>query len=174
MQASGFVPILAALLLAGCSGSSGLTTSSLFGEDEKPAEPAGPVSTPSTRAFQVGTVSARAIKCGFNFNPAKLKSNYLQYETNQGTAVTDMANVEKIYDASFNGVAKAVSTQGDYCTPTKVKTVKADLSRHLAGDYTPSAVPKAPEEEGIFSGWGSGGGDTAEMKRIVPSTVEDF
>ncbi len=166
MKAPGFVPLLVALLVAGCSGTSSLTTSSLFGGDDTPPKPAGPVNTPTTRAFQVGTVSARAIKCGFNFDPSKLRATYLQYETKQGASPTDLPTIEKIYDVSFNGVAKAVSGQSDYCTPQKVKTVKADLSRHLAGDYTPTPRPDAPTEEGLFSDLGDG--SAPEMKRIVP------
>ncbi len=70
------------------------------------------------RAFQVGTVSARAIKCGFNFDPAKLKTNYLAYE--RQTAGVDMAKIERVYDVSFN-VAKAVATEADYCSQEKTR-----------------------------------------------------
>jgi hypothetical protein len=143
--------VLAASALAGCSGTSGLTTGSLIGGEQKPA---GPVNDPPMRAFQVGTVSARAIKCGFNFDPAKLKTSYLAYERAQ-PAGGDLAKIEKIYDVSFNGVAKAVAGETGYCTDQKTKEIKADLARHLAGDYTPSAQPEAPPEEGLFSGWGS-------------------
>jgi hypothetical protein len=145
--------VLVAAALSGCSGASGVTTGSLFGGEQKPAETA-PVNDPPMRAFQVGTVSARAIKCGFNFDPAKLKNSYLTYERTMGA--TDLAKIEKIYDVSFNGVAKAVAAESDYCSPEKTKTIKADLARHLAGDYTPRPPEKQPEEEGLFSGWGSG------------------
>ncbi len=153
--------LVAAAALAGCGASSGLTTGSLLGE-QKPAAPAAPVNDPSMRAFQVGTVSARAVKCGFNFDPAKLKASYLAYESQQPGA-TDRAKIEKIYDVSFNGVAKAVVGETDYCTDAKTKVIKADLTRHLAGDYTPSSHPKAePEEGGLFS-WGSASSDDKRM-----------
>jgi hypothetical protein len=145
--------VLGAAALAGCSGASSITTGSLIGGEQK-AAPSAPVNDPPMRAFQVGTVSARAIKCGFNFDPAKLKASYLAYERAQAGAA-DMAKIEKIYDVSFNGVAKAVAGEADYCTEQKTKTIKADLARHLAGDYTPSPLPEAPQEEGLFSGWGS-------------------
>jgi hypothetical protein len=145
--------MLGAAALAGCSGASSITTGSLIGGEQK-AAPSAPVNDPPMRAFQVGTVSARAIKCGFNFDPAKLKASYLAYERAQAGAA-DMAKIEKIYDVSFNGVAKAVAGEADYCTEQKTKTIKADLARHLAGDYTPSPLPEAPQEEGLFSGWGS-------------------
>ncbi len=106
------------------------------------------------RAFQVGTASARAVKCGFNFDPAKLKTNYIAYEKQQPGG-QDTSKVERIYDVSFNGVAKAVAAEGDYCSPGKTTQIKSDLTRHLAGDYTPNP-PKVEEEEGLLSGWGSG------------------
>jgi hypothetical protein len=161
---------LVAVMLAGCSGATELTTGSLFGSGEKPAPgPAAPVNDPAMRAFQVGTVSARAIKCGFNFDPAKLKTNYLAYERTL-SPTADVAQIERTYDASFNGVAKAVVGETDYCTSDKTKTIKADLARHLAGDYTPSAAPKQQEEEGLFSGWGSGGSNDSKGVRSTIST----
>lgn len=153
MKAAGSMLALVALVLAGCGGSGSelLSTGSLLGE----SKPAAPVNDGAARAFQVGTVSARAIKCGFNFDPAKLKATYLGYERQQ-PGVPDMAKIEKIYDVSFNAVTKAVAAEGEYCTDTKTRTIKADLGRHLAGDYTPSAPPPQ-QDEGLFSGWGSGG-----------------
>lgn len=168
MKAAHLTLALAATALAGCSmtsASSGLTTGSLFSSEAK-ATPA-PVNDASSRAFQVGTVSARAIKCGFNFDPAKLKTNYLAYERAlSGTA--DMARVERTYDVSFNGVAKAVADEKEYCSDTKTATIKTDLARHLAGDYSPSPPPKVEPEEGLFSGWGSGGDDGKGMKSTLP------
>lgn len=164
--------MLAAMVLGGCSGGSSLTTASLFGGDEKPAAAPTIVNDPPMRAFQVGTVSARAIKCGFNFDPAKLKASYLMYESQQPGGA-DMAKLEKIYDVSFNGVAKAVATQNSYCTPAKTKRIKADLTRHLAGDYTPSAPEPKQEEEGIFSGWGTDGTESDKGVRSTISTNND-
>ena len=168
MKAAHLTLALAAIALAGCSmtsASSGLTTGSLFSSEAK-ATPA-PVNDASSRAFQVGTVSARAIKCGFNFDPAKLKTNYLAYERGLG-GTTDMARVERTYDVSFNGVAKAVADERDYCSETKTATIKSDLARHLAGDYAPGALPKPEAEEGLFSGWGSGSGGGKEYKSTLP------
>jgi hypothetical protein len=152
MRAAGWLPMLGALALAGCGGSGSelLSTGSLLGE----SKPTAPANDGAARAFQVGTVSARAVKCGFNFDPSKLKTNYLTYERQQ-PGVPDMAKIEKIYDVSFNAVAKAVASEGEYCSDTKTRTIKADLGRHLAGDYTPSASSQPQQEEGIFSGWGS-------------------
>ncbi len=157
MKAAGSMLVLTALALAGCSGGGSelLSTGSLLGE----SKPAAPVNDGPARAFQVGTVSARAIKCGFNFDPGKLKATYLAYERQQ-PGVPDMARIEKVYDVSFNGVAKAVAAEGEYCSDAKTRTIKADLGRHLAGDYTPSPPP--PPEEGLLSGWGSDGSSDGE------------
>jgi hypothetical protein len=176
MKAARSMGVLVALALAGCSGatslSSGLTTGSIFGSGEK-AQPAGPVNDPPMRAFQVATVSARAIKCGFNFDPAKLKTDYLAYERTLSSTV-DLAKIERMYDASFNGVAKVVAGRNDYCTPEKTKTIKADLARHLAGDYTPSPLPKKQEEEGLFSGWGSGDSGGPGVRSTISTDNSDI
>jgi len=160
MKAAGSVLALLSVALAGCSGGTELlSTGSLLGE----SKPAAPVNDAPARAFQVGTVSARAVKCGFNFDPAKLKTTYLAFERQQPGA-QDVTKIERIYDVSFNGVAKAVAGEGEYCTDAKTRTIKADLGRHLAGDYTPSAPPPEQAEEGLFSGWGSGSSSGEGMK----------
>jgi hypothetical protein len=165
MKAAGLMLALAATALAGCSGSSALTTGALLGDDK----PKPPLNDGPSRAFQVGTVSARAVKCGFNFDPGKLKQSYLSYERQQPGG-QDTAKIERIYDVSFNGVAKAVAAEGEYCTDAKTKAIKADLTRHLAGDYTPNAPPPKQEEDGFLSGWKGGwGSDDKGMKSTLPT-----
>lgn len=167
MKAAGSLLALFALALTGCSGGSELlSTGSLLGE----SKPAAPVNDGPARAFQVGTVSARAVKCGFNFDPAKLKANYLAFERQQ-PVTQDVTKLERMYDVSFNAVAKAVAAEGEYCSDTKTRTIKADLGRHLAGDYTPNP-PQPQEEEGLFSGWG-GGSETTSMKTKFPTDNSD-
>lgn len=166
MKAAGLMLALAAVALTGCSGAPSLTTGALLGEEK----PAAPVNDAPSRAFQVGTVSARAVKCGFNFDPAKLKQSYLAYERQQPGA-QDAAKIERIYDVSFNGVAKAVAAEGEYCTEAKTKTIKSDLTRHLAGDYTPNTPPPDKQvEDGLLSGWTGGwGSDSKGMKTTLPT-----
>jgi len=141
------------LLAAGCGNSTGLTTGALFGGATPAKEAAAPIrNDPTARAFQVGAVSARAVKCGYNFDPARLKSSFLSAEAAQGTPVGELGDVERTYDVAFNGVTKAVATQTSYCTERKTAEIKKDLTRHLAGDYTPSPPRKVVEEdEGIWS-----------------------
>lgn len=152
--------VLASGLLAGCGNMPSLTTGSLFGGgDEKkkaadagPPKPVAPPDTPINRALQVGTVSARAVKCGFNFDPGRIKGNYLAAEAKTGTSVEEIAKAEKIYNVGYNGVAKAVADKPNYCTPKKSKEIKDDLALLLAGNFTPQPYrPKEEDDEGLIS-----------------------
>ena len=107
---------------------------------------------PTQRAFQVGSTSARAVKCGFYFDPVRLKQQFLAAEATMGTPVADMAKVEKIYDVSFNGISRGIAPSQDYCTQAKSKEIKEDLTRHLAGDYTPREIKKVASDDGGFFG----------------------
>ena len=126
---------LAALLaLAGCSSaSSGLTTGSLLpGAAAKPA--ADPV---MERAVQVGTISAKASKCGYNFDPQKLKANYLAFETAQPGA--DATRIEKTFETTRAVIASKIDDPTEFCTDGQTAKIKGDLTRHLAGDFNPPA-----------------------------------
>jgi hypothetical protein len=130
-----------AAALPGCGASlPGLSTSAV---SKTPQE----YNTPTNRAFQVAGTSARALKCGYNFDPVKLRTQYLAAES-----ATDPASVDqlgRIYDTAYNGVTKAIAGQGEnYCSEQKVASIKSALSRHLAGDYAPP--PPAPDEEGLL------------------------
>ncbi|MEL7048126.1 MAG: hypothetical protein AAFO75_04040 [Pseudomonadota bacterium] len=150
-----FTVIMVALAVSGCSTVSALTTGSLTGE-AKPAAAAAPVdsNTPSARALQVGTTAARATKCGYNFNAAELKSQYLAAEAASGMGVAEISKLDRIYESGFAGVAKAVTKPDVYCTAAKTTTIKADLQRHMAGDYTPTKKKVVKADDGFFSGWG--------------------
>lgn len=131
--------------LAGCGASlPGLSTSALTGA----AKPAVPQDDPTSRALQVGSTAARATKCGYNFDPMKLRTQFLAAEAAANPASVDQLG--KIYDTAYNGVTKAVAGQGEgYCSDSKLTLIKSDLTRHLAGDYT--ATPRAAEkDEGLF------------------------
>lgn len=122
-------------------------------------------SDPTGRALQVGSTSARALKCGYNFDPVKLRTQFLAAEGAANPAGVDQ--LAKIYDTAFNGVTKAVAAQGEaYCSDIKVAQIKEALTRHLAGDYTPP--PQAPaQDEGIFGSLGSANsGDSDYAKKM--------
>jgi len=121
-------------------------------------------STPTSRAFQVGSVSARAAKCGYNFDPVRLKAQYIAYETSLGATPDVLANVEKVYGVAHNGVSKAAADETNYCSAQKTRTIKADLTRLLAGDYEPPARVAQKEDDGGFFGGLFGGGGGGEEK----------
>lgn len=160
--------LMIAASLAGCSsGGGGVSTSSILGSASTPSTadalvtaPPPVSSTPTTRAFQVGSVAARAQKCGYNFDEARLKSSYLANETGRGTPPDQMAQLEKVYEVARNGVAKAAAGEPNYCSDQKTKVIKADLNRLLAGDFEPPPAPVAKKEEddeGFFGGLFGGG-----------------
>ena len=153
------VPVLlVAAAVSGCSGGSGISTASILGN--APTPPAGqagaatPVaavvipSTPTDRAFQVGTVSARAAKCGYNFDANKLKAAYLANEMGRGTPSDQLATVEKIYSVAYGGVTKASAEDPNYCSDRKTQQIKADLTRLLAGDFEPPAKTAVAKKQG--------------------------
>lgn len=149
---------LGCISLAGCSAGSGLSTGSIFGGGTpaaKTADVAPAVVDPTTRAFQVGTVAARATKCGYNFDPQKLRASFLASEIGAGASSADLPRIQQIYDVSYNGVLKATAEDTKYCNDDRTRDIKADLTRHLAGDYSPAPAKKVVAESGgLFSGWG--------------------
>ena len=147
----------AAGLGAGCSGgASGLLT----GSTPAAADAPGTLSNedPVARPIAVAWTSARAQRCGFYFDPAKLRSSYLAFEARQPGA--DLAKAEKTYDSTFQTIRQRVGSEPDYCTDAKSADIKKDLARHLAGDFKPDfPKPKVAESCGFF---GCGGGSTGE------------
>lgn len=146
-------------LVAGCSGGPSLPSLST-GSVTPAAATAAPAqpeqrNDPTTRAFQVSTTSARAVKCGFNFDPVRLRAQFLASETTLGTPVTELGKVEKVYDVGFNGISRGIAEKQDYCTEAKTKEIKEDLTRHLAGDYNPRPVKQvaaAKQDSGFWEG----------------------
>ncbi len=154
---TGIALVLAVTLAGGCSLGNSLTTGSILGGGEtKAAAPAVPEvkNDPATRALQVGKIAARASRCGYNFDPVALKGNFLASEAALGISVADLSSVERVYDTAFSGVSKAITNPDDYCNAAKTASIKSELSRHLAGDYSPAPPPKvAAADDGLFSGF---------------------
>ncbi|MEQ1652654.1 MAG: hypothetical protein ABL897_09215 [Hyphomicrobium sp.] len=148
--------------LTGCGASiPGLSTGSLFGGDSAtPAIPPQVTNDPTSRAMQVGTTAARALKCGYNFDPVKLRTQFLAAEAPGLTNPADADKVARVYDVSFSGVSKAVAGQGEgYCSANKTGKIKEALNRHLTGDYTPSPPePVVTEDGGLFGDVGATSG----------------
>jgi hypothetical protein len=140
--------LAAAAVCAGCSGGGLLPESASAAADA----PGGTLKDddPASRPIGVAWTSARAHRCGFYFDPAKLKASYLAYEARQSPP-EQLAKAEKNYDATFRMIRERVSADPDYCTSRKSAEIKADLTRHLAGDFTPKfPKPKVVEGCGFF------------------------
>jgi hypothetical protein len=168
-----------AAALAGCSsGGNGVSTASVLGNAPTPPaaggtavpQAGGPVapavapSTPTDRAFQVGTVSARAVKCGYNFDAPRLKSTYLAHEASLGASSDQIGQAEKIYTVAYSGVMKAAAEDPNYCSDKKTQTIKADLARLLAGNFEPPPKKVVAKQDGMFDGWFDGSGADAGPK----------
>ncbi|MBS0250416.1 MAG: hypothetical protein JSR78_05060 [Proteobacteria bacterium] len=153
---------LATFALGGCGASLPQlpTTGSLLGGSNSAKENRDP-NDPVARAMGVAATSARALKCGYNFDPGKLKSQYLAYETAAAPTLGD--KLSSVYDTAFNGVTKAIAAkeqEEDYCTPDRTGRIKEALNRNLAGDYSPPPSEAPEDSGGIFSGWGSNSNST--------------
>lgn len=144
--ASGLI-LAAAALAAGCSGGA----SALLGT-APPAAADAPGSLknedPLARPVAVAWTSARAQRCGFYFDPGRLRSSYLAYEARQSGA-EQLVKFEKTYDSTFKTIRERVAEDPNYCTDSKSAEIKKDLTRHLAGDFTPN-LPKAKVAESCF------------------------
>lgn len=165
------LPTIAALL-AGCGNGSGpqsnLSTASILGEAPAAASGERPGITrddPMARPVQVAWTSARAQKCGFNFDPTKLRNNYLAAEQGGGADAARMANVTRSYDMTVDKIKATIGNADAYCTDRTAAAIKADLTRHLAGNFEPNF----PEEKkgSAFGAWG----DTTKQDRFDPKTI---
>ena len=156
-----FIMLLTApslLLLAGCSGQSNTTLAGMLGTPQSTASIAPPVVDATARALQVGATSARASRCGFYFDPGKLRAQFLAAETKQGTSPEVLQKAEREYDYTRASVAQSTAGDPNYCTDEKAAQIKVDLNRHLAGDFTPPAK-KPGSDTGLMtaiSDWANG------------------
>ncbi len=138
---------------AACSSDGGLSTGALIGGNSASTAKAPPNNnTPTGRALHVGSVSGRATKCGFNFDAAALRTNYLAAEASGGTAVADLAKIEKIYDSGYRGVLSAAGQDPNYCSSKRTYVIKTALNKALTGDYAPPPM-KVEKEVGVFGGF---------------------
>lgn len=171
-----------ALLVLGLSGCSNaplpsLSTGSLFGSKPDAVAAAAkpePKNDPTTRTLQVSRIAARAQRCGFNFDAAKLKGNFMAAEGAQpGSDVAQLGKLDSVYNSSFAGTLKAITKEGDYCSDARTTHIKAELARHLAGDYTPGTAfkdPNAGDSGGILDNmFGNNGGESGYKSPTLPT-----
>ena len=151
--------LLACTALQGaCSnGSAGLTTNAGLLPPDAP--PMAGIDDATARPVAVSWTSARAKRCGFYFDPAKLKTNYLAYEAKRGATGEQYAKIERTYDSTYRATSEKIALDADYCTERKGLEIKADLERYLQADYTPN-LPK-PKPIASCGFWGcTSSGDT--------------
>ncbi len=140
-----------AAIVSACSGNPG-STSSLQGTDGTgtgvtgltpvmpPDAPPGITNdSPMARPASVAWTSARAKRCAFFFDPDKLRTNYLAFEGRQPGQ--DLAKVTSTYDNTYKLILAKTSSDEGYCTEKRTGDIKADLNRHLGGDFAPN-LPK--------------------------------
>lgn len=120
------------------------------------------------RPVQVAWTAARAEKCGFNFDNARLKSNYIAFEQSQGADAGRIGNITKSYDMTAAKIKASLASEEGYCTEKKSAVIKADLQRHLAGNYEPNF----PEDKRIAQGnIFTKANDTTDQGKFDPKTI---
>lgn len=144
----------AAIALAGtlmaCSGGGGMTTASLLGTPEKP-----PVDPGVERALHSAAISARASKCGYNFDPNRLRETFLASEAANGATPEQMVKLGQSYDFTRETVSKQIKSPEEYCTGARTREVSTALQKQLAGDFKAPYKPPLPKS---VSWWDSGVG----------------
>lgn len=135
--------------LSACSGDSGVSTGSLLGISKAPP----PVDEPTERALHSAAISARAAKCGYNFDPNRLRDAYLASEASAGASPEQMTKLGQSYDFTRATVSKQISNAEEYCTDDRTNGVSAALSKQLAGDFRAPKKPPLPKSVGW---WDSG------------------
>lgn len=162
--------------LAACSNTASqmLTTGSLFNSKPQPgataSQPVAPPATPEDRAILVAATSARATKCGYYFDPSKLRTDFLASEAQVGLAPDQLAKITKVYDYTNGKVTSLIAANEGYCTDDRVKSIKASLTRHLAGDFTAPKKRKVADGGGVFD-WMSE--EPIEKQKWNPNAVHD-
>jgi len=148
---------LACTAHAGCSNDTAITTTSIT-----PTPNLAEAAKPDTmsRPLAVAWTSARAKRCGFFFDPDKLRTLYLGYEAKHGAMNEDYAKIEKAYDTSYRVTLEKVSSDPNYCTEPKQRQIKADLERHLIGDYSSNLPP--PKVAAACKSWFWCASDTSD------------
>ena len=148
-----------AVVVSGCSGGGGLTTASLLGTPEKPQ-----LDEPTERALHSASISARASKCGYNFDPGRLRESFLASEAANGATPEQMTKLGQSYDFTRTTVSKQIANPDDYCTEGKTREVSAALTKQLAGDFKAPKKPPLPKSLGW---WDTGYSEKAFNKDEV-------
>lgn len=150
--------LAAAAAVAACSSNAGglITGSTQVVDTDAPGGITN--ESPLARPIGVAWTSARAKRCGFYFDPQKLRASYLAFESKQSNG-EQFAKSEKTYDTTYQVISQNISADADYCTDKKSAEIKTELARYLKGDFAPNfPKPKVVETCGFF-GCGPGKSD---------------
>ncbi len=138
-----------AVVVSGCSGGGGMTTASLLGTPEKPQ-----LDEPTERALHSASISARASKCGYNFDAGRLRESFLAAEAANGATPEQMTKLGQSYDFTRATVSKQIAQPEEYCTEGKTREVSAALTKPLPKSvgWWDSGVPtKKMNTEEVFN-----------------------
>jgi hypothetical protein len=161
------------LLLTACSGGggsgAGLSTASILGE--APAGVSGDApgikkDDPMARPIQVAWTSARAQRCGFNFDAARLRESFFAAEQRGGADLARIGQMQRVYDETVVKTRQTIEGGDSYCTDKKSAQIKGDLTRHLAGDFAPN-FPGQKESGGLLTT----ANDTTNHGKFDPKTI---
>jgi hypothetical protein len=130
--------LLAAALLASCSTVDHLRGTKAGATDDVSAAKMRP-DDPLARPVQVAWVSVRAHYCGFAFDAAKLRTDYLAFEQRSGASEAEMKKIVQAYDYTLQSVWDSIKDDPDYCDPSRTEAIRTALNRYLAGDYSPNS-----------------------------------
>ena len=139
---------LTALIVAGCGAGSLLQTGSIS-KQPAAAAAAPKQATPIDRALYVAATSARAHKCGFYFDPAALRTNFLAAEAGRGTAGDLLTKAGQSYDYTALKVASSIKESDAYCTNARTASIKTSLQNALAGNFDPPVKKVVAQSSGL-------------------------
>jgi len=146
------VVLLCGLMFSGCS-SMGLSTASITGSEAKkaPALPPGPVVVvdPMRRAVKIAELSAKAEKCGYNFDAARLRTAFLANEVQQGLDAAATTKLTNTYDLARQLTLREIGEGEGYCTAARTDAIKPALRQVLAGNFVVTEVP-TKQSTGVF------------------------
>ena len=134
-------------LVAGCSGTANLTTSALNGSGN-----AGEVkpSSQMDRALHIASTSARAQRCGFYFDAAQLRGQFLANEIQRGATADVAANIERAYDFTHRRISAKVNKSANYCSAARNASIKKALNVALGGNFEPPRKATKSNDGGLF------------------------
>jgi len=154
--------IAAALLAAGCSGGS-TSGGGLFGVSQ-PTETAPPPPDPMAKPIQVGWTLARAERCGFLFDKARVTNAYLAHEASVGATPERLQQAQTAMEYSRASTLTKIQSNQGYCSEDVLKALREDMPMVVAGNFNlPDRTPKAQPE-----------GSLLDVLAVEPRGPEEF